>query len=47
LTLHFLCRLVLPLLFMSIFALTPIILPLVIVTPCCCRHRQLRSIQDG
>jgi hypothetical protein len=32
-TLHFLWRLVLPLLFMSIFALTPIILPLVIVTP--------------
>jgi hypothetical protein len=32
-TLHFLWRLVLPLLFMSIFALTPIILPLIIVTP--------------
>lgn len=32
-TLHFLWRLVMPLLFVSIFALTPIILPLVIVTP--------------
>ncbi len=32
-TLRFLWRLVLPLLFMSIFALTPIILPLVVVTP--------------